>query len=404
MPVAPLPPLSIYVHLPWCVRKCPYCDFNSHEARGPLAEEAYVAALLADLDSALRGVQGRELQTIFIGGGTPSLFSADAIGRLLGGVRERIAVAADAEVTLEANPGTAEADKFRGFHDVGVNRLSIGVQSFDPRHLRALGRIHDDCEARRAVELALSTFDNVNLDLMYALPGQTPVQARADAATAVAMGVPHLSFYQLTIEPNTVFYSQPPALPDEDAAAAIEAAVHGELAAHGYRRYEVSAWSRPGRECRHNLNYWRFGDYLGIGAGAHAKITYPDRIEREARTRAPADYLRRAVTGDAVAERRVLSKADAAFEFMMNALRLVDGFDVALFESRTRQPLVDVDLALTAALRRGLLIRAGDRLAPTPLGLDFLNELTGLFLPEPAHGPGAAVMGLVQDAAAREAR
>jgi oxygen-independent coproporphyrinogen-3 oxidase len=404
MPFGVLPPLSLYVHLPWCVRKCPYCDFNSHEARGPLAENAYVAALLADLDAALPGVQGRELQSIFIGGGTPSLFSAAAIGRLIDGVRERVAVAAAAEITIEANPGTAEAEKFHGFRAAGVTRLSLGVQSFESRHLNALGRIHDGSEARHAVALALAAFDNVNLDLMYALPGQTPAEARADAATAVAMGVPHLSFYQLTIEPNTVFYGNPPELPDEETAAAIEAAAHAELAGSGFRRYEISAWSRPGRECRHNLNYWQFGDYLGIGAGAHAKITYPDRIEREARTRAPADYLRRAVSGDAVAERRTLSTADAAFEFMMNALRLTDGFDVALFDSRAGQPIANIDLTLAAAVRRRLVLRQTDRITPTLLGLDFLNELTGLFLPEPAHGPGAAVMGLVQDAVERESR
>ena len=399
--LAALPPLALYVHIPWCVRKCPYCDFNSHEARGPLAEESYVAALLADLDAALPEVQGRELQTIFLGGGTPSLFSAAAIARLLAGFRTRLAIAADAEITLEANPGTAEAEKFRGFRDAGVTRLSLGVQSFSPRHLRALGRIHDDLEAHRAVEFALAAFDNVNLDLMYALPGQTPDEARADAETAVAAGVPHVSFYQLTIEPNTVFFSKPPALPDEDTAASIEVAAHGALATAGFHRYEISAWSRPARGCRHNLNYWRFGDYLGIGAGAHAKITWPGHIVRAARTRAPADYLRRAMAGDAVAERRQLSPADAAFEFMMNALRLTDGFEVALFEQRAGQPIGNVGLAMAAALRRGLITRRGDHITPTPLGLDFLNELTGLFLPEPAHGPVAAVLGLAEEANSR---
>lgn len=402
MPFDVLPPLSLYVHLPWCVRKCPYCDFNSHEVRGPLGEEPYVTALLADLDATVPGVQGRELQSIFIGGGTPSLFSANAIGRLLEGVRQRVAVAADAEITLEANPGTADADRFRGFRDAGVNRLSIGVQSFNARHLRALGRIHDDREARCAVDMALAAFGNVNIDLMYGLPGQSAAEARSDAATAAATGAAHLSCYQLTIEPNTVFYSQAPELPDEETAAAIEAAVHEQLAAAGFRRYEISAWSRPGSECRHNLNYWRFGDYLGIGAGAHAKITYPDRIERAARTRTPADYLRRAMAGDAVAERRALSAADAAFEFMMNALRLTGGFDVALFEARAGQPIANIRLALAAALRRDLITGDDDRIRPTALGLDFLNDLTGLFLPEPAHGPTAAVLGLVQDALDRE--
>lgn len=394
MPFPYLPPLALYVHLPWCVRKCPYCDFNSHEARGPLPEEAYLGAVLADLDAARPGTQDREIGSIFLGGGTPSLFSVPAIARLLEGICQRVRVAADAEVTLEANPGTAEAGKFRGFRAAGVNRLSLGVQSFEPQHLRALGRIHDGREARHAVDLALAAFDVVNLDLMYGLPQQTPAQARADAAAAAATGAPHLSFYQLTLEPNTAFYRQPPLLPDEETTAAIEAQVHATLAAAGYHRYEISAWSRPGGECRHNLNYWRFGDYLGIGAGAHAKITYPDRIVREARTRVPADYLRRAMAGDAVAERRVLSPADAAFEFMMNALRLTGGFDAQLFEARAGQPLSSIRFAVDAAVRRGLLRRQGDHLAATALGLAFLNDLTGLFLPEPAHGPAAAVLGL----------
>ena len=377
-----LPPLSLYVHLPWCVHKCPYCDFNSHEQRGTLPEADYVSALLADLDAAAAGAQGREVSTIFIGGGTPSLFSAAAISRLLDGICRRVAVSAAAEVTLEANPGTVEADKFRGFREAGVNRLSLGVQSFQPRHLQALGRIHDDVEARRAVDLALENFDEVNLDLMYVLPGQTPEDAVADAAAAAASGASHLSFYHLTIEPNTVFFSRPPVLPDEDAAAAIEDAVHVRVAEAGLRRYEVSAWGRAGHECRHNLNYWRFGDYLGIGAGAHAKITWPDRIVREARTRAPADYLRRVSGGDAVAERREVTVRDATFEFMLNALRLPEGFPEKLFAERTGQPLSAAEPGLSRAIDRGLLTRERGELRPTPLGLRFLNDLIELFLPD----------------------
>jgi oxygen-independent coproporphyrinogen-3 oxidase len=382
MPPFPhLPPLSLYVHLPWCARKCPYCDFNSHEQRGELPEEEYVAALLADLDTAIPGAQGRAVRTIFIGGGTPSLLSVKAIARLLEGVKRRLPLAPDAEITLEANPGSAEADKFRGFRDAGVNRLSLGVQSFDPRHLRSLGRIHDDSEARRAIDLALASFSRVNLDLMYALPGQSAAEAVSDVEHATASGVAHLSFYHLTIEPNTAFFSRPPVLPDEDACISIEEAIHARMASAGFSRYEISAWAKPGEECRHNLNYWRFGDYLGIGAGAHAKISYPDRIVREMRTRAPADYLRRAGQGDAVTERRELSTADATFEFMMNALRLTEGFSEKLFTERTGRPLSAAEPGLSQAVERGLLIRNRGEIRPTALGLRFLNDLVALFLP-----------------------
>jgi oxygen-independent coproporphyrinogen-3 oxidase len=376
-----LPPLSLYVHLPWCERKCPYCDFNSYARPAELPEEAYVAALLADLDVALPGAQGRALQTMFIGGGTPSLFSPRAIARLLDGVRARLALAADAEITLEANPGTVEGARFRGYRDAGVNRLSLGVQSFQPRHLRVLGRIHDERAARDAIDLALASFARVNLDLMYVLPGQAPEEARADCEIAVGSGATHLSFYHLTIEPNTAFFRAPPTLPDEDLAVGIEDAAHGCLAAAGFARYEISAWCRTGEECRHNRNYWRFGDYLGIGAGAHAKITSATGIVREARTRAPADYLRRAVAGDAVAERRVVGATDAVFEFMMNALRLTDGFPEKLFGERTGQPLSAAEPGLGTAIERGLLTRARGEIRPTALGLRFLNDLMGMFLP-----------------------
>ncbi len=377
----PLPPLALYVHLPWCVRKCPYCDFNSHEQRGELPEDAYVAALLADLDAAAESAQGREFGSVFLGGGTPSLFSAGAIARLLDGIAKRVPLAADAEITLEANPGTAEAGRFRGYREAGVNRLSLGVQSFQPAQLRALGRIHDDCEAHRAIEQALGCFERVNLDLMYALPGQTVGQAQTDCEIAVASGATHLSFYQLTIEPNTVFHRHRPELPDEDTAAAIEQAVHGRLALAGFARYEVSAWSRPGDECRHNLNYWRFGDYLGIGAGAHAKVTSPGRILREARTRAPGDYLRRAARGDAVAERREVAGREAVFEFMLNALRLTGGFPEKLLAERTGEPLAAAEPGLSTAIERGLLTRSRGEIRPTEPGLRYLNDLTELFLP-----------------------
>jgi len=377
-----LPPLSLYVHLPWCVRKCPYCDFNSHEARSALPEDEYVDALVTDLESALPGVWGRRMHSIFLGGGTPSLFTAGSIDRLLAAIRARLPLAADAEVTLEANPGTVEAEKFRDFRAAGVNRLSIGVQSFDPEHLAALGRIHDEREAHRAVEIAHAHFANFNLDLMYALPRQTIEEAEADVTAAIAAGAPHLSFYHLTIEPNTLFFRQPPPLPDEDAASAIHDLVGSRLAAAGYLHYETSAYARQGFECRHNLNYWRFGDYLGIGAGAHSKISFPDRIVREVRARTPAEYLRRTAEGAQVVERRELDARELPFEFMMNALRLTGGFEIASFAERTGLPITVAEAALAAAEAKGLIARDHLRIRPTELGRRFLNDLLQLFLPE----------------------
>jgi len=377
-----LPPLSLYVHLPWCVRKCPYCDFNSHEARSALPEDEYVDALVTDLESALPGVWGRRMHSIFLGGGTPSLFTAGSIDRLLAAIRARLPLAADAEVTLEANPGTVEAEKFRDFRAAGVNRLSIGVQSFDPEHLAALGRIHDEREAHRAVEIAHAHFANFNLDLMYALPRQTIEEAEADVTAAIAAGAPHLSFYHLTIEPNTLFFRQPPPLPDEDAASAIHDLVGSRLAAAGYLHYETSAYARQGFECRHNLNYWRFGDYLGIGAGAHSKISFPDRIVREVRARTPAEYLRRTAEGAQVVERRKLDARELPFEFMMNALRLTGGFEIASFAERTGLPITVAEAALAAAEAKGLIARDHLRIRPTELGRRFLNDLLQLFLPE----------------------
>ena len=378
--LAALPPLSLYVHLPWCVRKCPYCDFNSHEARAGLPEDDYVDALVADLESTLPSVWGRRVYTVFFGGGTPSLFSARSIARLLAAVRARLPLDANAEITLEANPGTFESDKFRDFRAAGVNRLSIGIQSFDPAHLEALGRIHDDREAHRAVEIALAHFDNFNLDLMYALPGQTETGARRDVEAAIASGAPHISAYHLTIEPNTFFARHPPPLPNEDAAAAIHDVVEGSLAAAGYAHYETSAYAKPGRESRHNLNYWRFGDYLGIGAGAHAKISFPDRIVREVRARTPAEYMRRVAEGTQTVERREIGRSELPFEFMMNALRLAAGFDIALFTERTGLPISAGEAPLAQAEAKGLVERDHVRIRPTERGRRFLNDLLELFL------------------------
>lgn len=378
-----LPPLSLYIHIPWCVRKCPYCDFNSHEAEGGPPEAEYIAALTADLDSALPSIWGRKVYTVFFGGGTPSLFSAAGIDAILCAVRARLPLAADAEITLEANPGTFEAEKFRGYREAGVNRLSLGIQSFNPAHLNALGRIHGDGEARAAVEAARGLFENFNMDLMYGLPGQDAEQALQDLRTALAYAPPHFSLYHLTLEPNTYFHKHPPALPDDDLAARMQDAAERLLAAAGYRHYEVSAYAQPGRQSRHNLNYWTFGDYLGIGAGAHSKISLPEgRILREARHRQPRRYMEAARAGDAVQERKEVAVADIGFEFMMNALRLENGFAAALFEERTGLPLATVLKPLEAAEAKGFITRDHLRVSPTPLGRRFLNDLLQLFLAE----------------------
>jgi len=375
---AALPPLSLYVHLPWCVHKCPYCDFNSHERAGELPEAEYLAALTRDIESMLPSVWGRRVHSIFIGGGTPSLFSARAIDELLAGIRSRLQVEPDAEITLEANPGTVEAGRFRGYRDAGVNRVSLGVQSFDEAMLKALGRIHSADEARRAIGLALDTFGNVNIDLMYALPGQTAAMARADIAEGLRFGTPHLSAYQLTIEPNTVFYSHPPALPGHDAAADMQLAAEEALAAAGYEHYEISAFAQPGRRCRHNLNYWEFGDYLGIGAGAHGKLSFADRVTRHERIKQPREYL----AADAEPPQRAIEAKDLPFEFMLNALRLVQGFATDLFPARTGLPAIAIEPALRKAEAQGLIERDLQRLRPTTRGRHFLDDLTGLFLPQ----------------------
>jgi len=367
--------------MPWCAKKCPYCDFNSHQVKGDLPERAYVEALVTDLELALPDVWGRRVYSVFFGGGTPSLFSAAAIETLVSAFRARLPLAADCEITLEANPGTFEAEKFRGYRAAGVNRLSIGIQSFNPKHLRALGRIHDHVEARRAIEIGQDSFDNINLDLMYALPEQTPGEARSDVEAALESGTTHLSFYHLTLEPNTFFYRHPPVLPEEDAAAAMQDAIGAQLAESGYVHYETSAWAKSGRECRHNLNYWRFGDYLGIGAGAHSKLSFPDRVERSMRCKDPRNYLERAARGEPVQERKETSRADLVFEFMMNALRLPEGFPVALFVERTGLQIAVAERPLREAEARGLIVRDHERIRPTDLGQRFLNDLLQLFLP-----------------------
>ncbi len=380
--LASLPPLSLYIHLPWCLRKCPYCDFNSHEARGDEPWERYVDALVADLEAVLPLVWGRRVYTLFIGGGTPSLFPAASIARLLDAVRARLPLDSEVEVTLEANPGTFEIAKFRAFREAGVTRLSVGVQSFDGPALQALGRVHDPHEAQAAVEGALSLFDRVNVDLMYALPGQTPEQALADVSTALALGARHVSAYQLTLEPNTFFHRYPPVLPDEDSSERIEQAVHARLAEAGIERYEVSAFAAPGHRARHNLNYWTFGDYIGIGAGAHGKLSLPGRIFRQVRHRQPQRFIEAALAGDALSEQHDVDASQMGFEFMLNALRLVDGVPVALFSERTGLPITHVGAALDAAERRGLLQRDHLRLQPTAQGLRYLNDLVSLFLPD----------------------
>jgi len=386
-----LPPLTLYIHLPWCARKCPYCDFNSHELKTVIPEAEYVDALIADLEQELPGIWGRVCHSVFIGGGTPSLFSPGSVDRLLSGVRARLALAPDAEITLEANPGSSEVGRFKGFRDAGVNRLSIGVQSFDAGRLRAIGRIHDPDEARVAVEAAAGAgFDNFNLDLMFGLPEQSVEQAINDAETAAAYGAAHLSFYQLTLEPNTRFYRQPPALPDDETAWRMQEGIQALLAGRGYEQYEVSAYARPGRRCLHNLNYWQFGDYVGIGAGGHGKITFPDRVERSMKVRSPGSYMKKAGGVGRVASSRTLSGDDAVFEFMLNALRLREPVSVAMFQQRTGRTLAAVRDVIRDAERDGLLRMDGGTLVTTDKGFRFLNELLERFLPEDAARAGSA--------------
>jgi putative oxygen-independent coproporphyrinogen III oxidase len=413
-----LPPLSLYVHLPWCLKKCPYCDFNSHEldpktavasppqgldltrpaeviSRIPIAaasstsagripahiEGRYLDALCADLESALPQIWGRRVHTIFIGGGTPSLFSPDSIDRMLADIRARVPLEADCEITLEANPGTFEKDRFKAFRQAGVNRLSIGVQSFDDAKLKALGRVHDRAQAMAAVEEARRCFDTFNLDLMYALPGQTPADLDADIAQALAFDPPHLSLYHLTLEPNTVFATRPPKnLPDEDTAFDMLDHLIVRAEAAGLSRYEISAYAKPGHQCRHNLNYWQFGDYLGIGAGAHSKISFPDRIVRQVRWREPQTYMDKAAQGLACSNETDVDLSARAFEFMMNALRLKDGFELLRYMERTGLTMASIQKPLAQAEAQGLLARDLARAWPTAKGFDFLSDLQALFL------------------------
>lgn len=376
------PPLALYIHIPWCVRKCPYCDFNSHELKVNLAESQYIDALIADLEQAMPSIWGRKLRSIFIGGGTPSLFSAAAIDRLLAHVRMLVPLEYDAEITLEANPGTVDAEHFSGYRDAGVNRLSLGIQSFNPEHLQALGRVHDREQAIQAAELALKTFARVNLDVMYALPQQTLQQALQDAQLACDLKPEHLSFYHLTLEPNTAFHRNPPSLPDDDLSASMQEEIEALLKQHGYQHYETSAFAQPGKLCRHNINYWTFGDYLGIGAGAHSKLSFHDRIIRQTRHKHPNRYLSHALEGNAVDAEWGIE--DLSFEFMMNGLRLVDGFDLNLYEQRTGLPITRVWDKLNIAKQKGLIdltVSAEQRMVkPTLLGQRFLNELLQIFL------------------------
>ena len=375
-----LPPLAAYVHIPWCVRKCPYCDFNSHTSDSELPEDAYIDALIADLDEDLQYTHGRELTSIFFGGGTPSLFSAASLDRLLEAMQQRLSFAADIEITLEANPGTFEQAKFKDYRAAGINRLSIGIQSFNATHLKALGRIHDDREALAAVDMARRAgFDNLNLDLMHGLPGQSLQQARADIDQAIALAPEHLSWYQLTLEPNTVFYSRPPVLPVEDVLWDIQEAGQARLAESGYAQYEISAYAREGHQARHNLNYWQYGDFIGIGAGAHGKLSHPDgRIERYWKTRQPKDYLNPDKPFHAGSKE--LSAAELPFDFLMNALRLVDGVPSSWYSERTGQSLDTIAPLLDQAVQRGLLEPWQQQLRPTEQGRLFLNDLLEMFL------------------------
>lgn len=374
------PPLALYVHLPWCVRKCPYCDFNSHPLLGEVPEAAYLQALERDLIAALPLVWGREITSIFIGGGTPSLFSAASIDHLLTLARTLLPVRPWAEITLEANPGTFEVARFQGYCAAGVNRLSLGIQSFNPRHLKALGRIHDERQAHAAVAAAMDLFAQVNLDLMYALPNQTLAEVEADLQAALSYRPAHLSVYHLTLEPNTAFAAHPPPLPDADLAADMQDVVEATLTAAGYEHYEISAFAQPGRRCRHNLNYWEFGDYLGIGAGAHSKLSFHDRIVRQVRVKHPRQYLDLAGTPQAIAKSWQLGRRDLPFEFMMNALRLIAGVPKSLFTARTGLPLSAIKAAISKAEMRGLLTQDLTHIRPTERGRRYLNDLLQVFL------------------------
>jgi putative oxygen-independent coproporphyrinogen III oxidase len=380
--LAALPPLSLYVHYPWCVRKCPYCDFNSHEANGEIPEREYLDALRADLEQSLPLIWGRKIISIFIGGGTPSLLSEQGLDRLLSDIRTLLPLDAAAEITMEANPGTVEVTRFKSYVASGVNRFSLGIQSFNSEHLKALGRIHDADEARRAVDAALTCTDNVNLDLMYALPSQSVEQALQDLETALDFKPSHLSLYHLTMEPNTVFAKYPPALPDDDTSATMQQQIQQRMTAAGFEHYEVSAFAKPGRRARHNLNYWEFGDYLGIGAGAHSKLSFPHRIIRQSRFKQPASYLQHASAGTVIQDEHEIERESLGFEFMLNALRLTEGVPTRLFIERTGQSTQSIEPALQRAEAKGLIQADHQRIQPTELGQRFLNDLQQMFLPD----------------------
>jgi len=381
-----LPPLSLYVHLPWCLKKCPYCDFNSHEWRGEgdasSVQDAYIDALLADLEASLPLIWGRTVHTIFFGGGTPSLFSPEAMDRLVSGLRARLRLSGDCEITLEANPGTFEKDRFKAFRQAGITRLSVGVQSFNDDHLKALGRVHDRAQALAALTEAAQVFDTFNLDLMYALPGQTLAQLTDDVNTALSFAPPHLSIYHLTIEPNTLFAKHPPTLPEDDDAYAMMDRITERTAQAGLGRYEVSAYARPGHACAHNLNYWQFGDYLGIGAGAHSKLSFAHRIVRQVRYREPQLYMAQATQGEPVTQHQEIARQDLPFEFVLNAFRLKEGFALTDYMERTGLAMTSLQRGLQEAERLGMIERDLLRVRPTARGFDFLSDLQALFLPE----------------------
>ena len=379
------PPLSLYIHIPWCVKKCPYCDFNSHESRTEIPEKRYVAALIADLEQSVPRVYGRKIKSVFFGGGTPSLFSADSINEILSAVRMLTPLDYDAEITLEANPGTLGAKTqdtahFLGYKQAGVNRVSLGIQSFNADYLKALGRIHDDKQAIHASELALTTFERVNLDVMYGLPSQSLEHALQDARQAASLNPDHLSFYHLTLEPNTPFHRTPPSLPSDDMSADMQEQIEALLAENGYEHYETSAFCKPNNQARHNLNYWQFGDYLGIGAGAHSKLSFHDKITRETRHRHPKAFMEGAEAGNATDNTWVIEQADLGFEFMMNALRLTGGFETKLFSERTGMPIQSISMRLAEASKKGLITQNTQTIQPTLLGQRYLNDLLELFL------------------------
>ena len=378
------PPLSLYIHIPWCVKKCPYCDFNSHEHKESQnftdLESMYVDALIKDLEYSLPKIWGRKIHSIFFGGGTPSLFSGKAIQKILSQVRALTPILYDAEITLEANPGAIDSNHFESYKEAGVTRVSLGIQSFNDVHLKALGRIHDSSEAKKGIEIALRHFDEVNLDLMYALPHQTLDEAIDDAKTATSFYTQHLSFYHLTIEPNTYFFKHPPKLPLDDESAVMQETIEDILGQHGYEHYETSAFAKPKSQCEHNLNYWQFGDYLGIGAGAHSKLTFHDKMSRESRYKNPKQYMEKVVTQHMIESETIIHESDLAFEFMMNHLRLIDGFSIQSFEDKTRLNISAIDKELKAAIDKKLITMDHEMIKPTLLGQRFLNDLLSIFL------------------------